>query len=100
MPKPLLEAFRGAVGSGEYERAHRLWNECAAVLDEEVGIRGLSEGDVAGVGELLEWSRTVVMCERAHLQEQLNRLQAELHVEAGYECQDSAAPPHMVATSF
>jgi hypothetical protein len=80
-----LEPIRQAVNAGEFDRAQLLWNQCAAGLAEELSNRRLSGARLGQVRELVEWSRFVVLCERAHLQGQLNRLQAELRVAVEYD---------------
>jgi hypothetical protein len=94
-PNP-LEPIRQAVNSGEFGRAQFLWQECAAGLAEELSRGSLSEARLKEVGELVEWSRIVALCERAHLQDQLN----SLHVALEYE---SPVPPpaqRIVEASF
>jgi hypothetical protein len=76
-----LEPIRQAVNSGEFRRAQLLWKECAAGLAEELSSGRLTEARLSEVRELVEWSRTVVLCARAHLQDQLNGL----HVAREYE---------------
>ena len=100
MQQPSLESIRQAVSSGEYGRAQLLWNQCAAGLAEELSARHLSAGRLAEVRELVEWSRTVVMCERAHLQNQLNRMRSELHVAGEYGLPATPHTPRIVAASF
>ena len=76
-----LEPIRQAVNSGEFDRAQLLWNQCAAGLAEELSNGSLSAARLFEVRELVEWSRIVVLCERAHLRDQLN----SLHVAGEYE---------------
>ena len=95
-----LESVRHAVNSGEYDRAQLLWNQCAARLAEELSNRCLSAARLAEVRELVEWSRTVVLCERAHLRNRLNRMQSELHVAGEYGMPASPRTPRIVAASF
>ena len=83
-----LESIRQAVNSGEFGRAQLLWRECSAALAEELTSGHLTKARLAEVRELLaevrelmEWSRTVVLCARAHLQDRLN----SLHVAREYE---------------
>jgi hypothetical protein len=98
-----LESIRQAVNSGEFGRAQLLWRECSAALAEELTDGHLTEARLAEVRELLaevrelmEWSRTVVLCARAHLQDRLN----SLHVAREYGI---PVPPHtqrLVSASF
>ncbi len=76
-PADLVSAFRDAVSSGEYARAEEIWNAYAACLLEEVR-RGrgalLSEA-----GSLIDWTRSVALCQRSHA---LRRLR--LQIAEGY----------------
>ena len=91
-----LEPIRYAVNSGDFDRAQLLWDQCAAGLAEELRDGSLSEVRLAEVRELVEWSRIVVLCERAHLRDQLN----SLHVAGEYE-QPVPPPAHcLVEASF
>jgi hypothetical protein len=96
MSQTSLEAIRQAVECGEFSKAQLLWNECAAALADELSKGRLSEAVLAEVGELVEWSGAVVLCERAHMQNQLN----SLHVAGEYEL---VAPPpvqRLVSANF
>ncbi len=95
-----LESIRHAVNSGEFERARFLWNQCAAGLAEELSNRCLSPARLEELRELVEWSRTVVMCERAHLQNKLNRMQSELRVAGEYGQPASPQAHRIVTASF
>jgi hypothetical protein len=99
--RPLpLEPIRQAVSAGEFGRAQLLWNQCAARLAEELSGKSLAEARLSEVRELVEWSRIVVLCERAHMVDQLNRLRAELHVVAEYEMGVPAPTHRIVLASF
>ena len=91
-----LEPIRQAVSSGEYERAQFLWSECAAALAGELSRGRLTEARLSEVRELMEWSRTVVLCARAHMQDQLN----SLHVAGEYELGAPLPARCMVEASF
>ena len=91
-----LEPIRQAVISGEFTRARLLWEECAAGLAEEVSNGSLSPAMLSEVGQLVEWSRIVALCARAHLQGQLNGL----HVAREYELPVPPPVHRMVAASF
>jgi hypothetical protein len=95
-----LESVRHAINSGEFDRAQLLWNQCAAELAEELSNRCLSAARLAEVREFVEWSRTVVLCERAHLQNKLNRMKSELRVAGEYGMPASPRTPRIVAASF
>lgn len=88
------------MNSEEFGRAQRLWDECAAGLAGELSGGRLSEARLAEVLEFVEWSRVVALSQRAHLQEQLKRLQAELHVAGEYGLPPLASAHCLVAASF
>ena len=95
--RPLpLEPIRQAVSCGEFGRAQLLWMECVAGLAEDRKNGSLGAARLNEVRELVEWSRTVVLCARAHLQGQLNCL----HIAGEY---DLVVPPparRLVEASF
>jgi hypothetical protein len=91
-----LETVRQAVSSGEFGRAQLLWKECAAGLSEEFSKGCLSEGRLSEVRELVEWSRTVVLCERTRLLNKLN----QLHVAGEYEVPNATRGPRLVSATF
>jgi hypothetical protein len=98
-----LESIRQAVSSGEFGRAQLLWRECSAALAEELTNGHLTKARLAEVREMLaearelmEWSRLVVLCARAHLQDRLNTL----HVAREYEIPALARTHRIVEASF
>lgn len=91
-----LESIRQAVSSGEFGRAQFLWAECSAALAEDLSTGCLTEARLSEVRELVEWSRMVVLCERAHLQRRLNTL----HAAREYEMPVPARPHRLVSASF
>ena len=95
-----LHPIREAISSGEFERAQFLWESSVAGLTEEFENGGSAETLPAEIRELAEWSRTVFLCERAHLQDQIRRLQAELRAESGYLFSEPASAPTTVAARF
>jgi hypothetical protein len=68
------EPIRQAVASGEFEKALALWTEYAAQLEEELRGQRLSATRFQEMEALVEWSRSVVQCARAHDQELLNSI--------------------------
>jgi hypothetical protein len=92
----LTGAIRKAVASGEFEEAQRLWTGYMAHLHEELRQGSFSETRLAAAAELVEWSRRVVICARAHAQDRLNNL----HVAEQYG--DSLPPevPQLIQTRF
>jgi hypothetical protein len=98
-----LESIRQAVNSGEFGRAQLLWRDCSGALAEELTKGSLTEARLAEVRELLsevrelmEWSRTVVLCARAHLQNRLN----SLHVAREYEIPTPGRTHRLVSANF
>ena len=91
-----LESIRQAVSSGEFGRAQLLWKECAAALAEDLSNGCLTEARLSEVRGLVEWSRMVVLCERAHLQRRLNNL----HAAQEYEMPVPARTHRIVEASF
>jgi hypothetical protein len=96
MPPRALESIRQAVSSGEFGRAQDLWKECAAGLAEDLSNGCLTEARLKEVREMVEWSRTVVLCARAHLQKRLN----SLHVAREYEIPVPRRAHRLVSASF
>ncbi len=95
-----LQPIREAISSGEFERARLLWESSARGLTEDFETGGSLETRLAEIRELVAWSRTVFLCERAHLQDQIRRLQAELRVESSYLFPDPESAPTIVAARF
>jgi hypothetical protein len=82
MPKTLAEQFRGAVSSGEFERASQLWNEYAAERLAEAR-RGCGD-KLPEMRELMEWTRVVVTCSRALALRNLRTRLTEVHAACAY----------------
>ena len=81
---PPTEPIRQAVASGEFQKAQLLWNGYAARLCEELRNGPVSEARLVEVRELVEWSRRVVLCARAHAQSRLDSmLVAQTYVHPG-----------------
>jgi hypothetical protein len=95
-----LLPIREAISSGEFERARLLWDSSVTGLVEEFEHGGCTEARLAEIRELVEWSRTVFLCERVRLQDQIRRQTAEIQVESGYQCGAAALAPTTVAARF
>ncbi|MGD0773759.1 MAG: hypothetical protein ABSC05_13145 [Candidatus Solibacter sp.] len=91
-----LEPIRQAVNNGEFFRAQLLWQECVAALSEEWSRGCLTEARLGEVRALVEWSRTVVLCARAHRMRQLN----SLRVAGEYDLGIPPATRRLVEASF
>jgi len=72
---PMVGRIRDAMASGEYQRAHLLWNEYATQLLEDARRGQLSEARFREAGELVKWSRRVVLCARAQAQNRIRSFQ-------------------------
>ena len=73
-----------------------MWRECSAALAEELTNGHLTKARLAEVRELMEWSRMVVLCARAHLQDRVN----SLHVAREYEISVPPRTHRLVSASF
>ncbi len=82
MAKTLVEQFRGAVSSGEFQRASQLWNDYTAERLVEAR-RGCGD-KLPEMRELMEWTRTVVVCARAHALRNLRTRLTEVHAACAY----------------
>jgi hypothetical protein len=82
------DPIRQAVACGEFHRAALLWNEYVTEIREEIGQGTCTEARMAETAELVEWSRRVVLCDRAHAQGQL----ATIWVASQYDPDDLPRP--------
>jgi hypothetical protein len=82
MPKTPVEQFRDAVSSGEFQRASQLWNAYAAERLTEAR-RGCGDR-LPEMRELMEWTRTVVICARAQALRSLRTRLTEVHAASAY----------------
>jgi hypothetical protein len=80
--KPLVEQFRAAVSSGEFARAEELWKEVATAM--EVETREGRAGALREVQELMEWTRTVVVCFRSQALQKLRTRLTRAHAVSVY----------------
>jgi hypothetical protein len=79
-----------ALVSGEFPLVERLWNAYMARLKEDLRRGSLTAATLAEAGELVEWSRTTVLCMRAHAQQRLG----SLHIAGAYRtAPQTPAPP-------
>lgn len=82
MPNTPVERFRDAVSSGEFQRASQIWNAYAAERLTEAQ-RGCGE-KLPEMRELIEWTRTVVVCARAQALRSLRTRLTEVHAARAY----------------
>ena len=80
----LTEPIRQAIASGEYQKAQLLWDGYAALLREEMPKGSVTEARLAEVRELVEWSRRMVLCARAHAQSRLDSMRDSMRVAQAY----------------
>jgi hypothetical protein len=91
------DPIRQAVASGDFQLAGRLWNGYMARLKEELRRGSLTEAGLQEASELMDWSRLVVLCMRAHIQERVG----SLHIAGEYANPSAATPsPRIVQTSL
>jgi hypothetical protein len=76
--------LRDAIASGEFPKALRLWDEYAGDLRCAIQNRTATEADMAEMRELVEWSRVVVECARAHSLQRLAGCRKVETVAAAY----------------
>jgi hypothetical protein len=69
-----IDPIRRAVASGEFHQATLLWNEYVVEIREEIGRGTCTQARMTETAELVEWSRGVVLCDRAHAQGQLTTI--------------------------
>jgi hypothetical protein len=91
-----IRAIRQAVASGKYQRASLLWTDYVDRMKEELRGGSFSAERLAEVRGLVEWSRRVVLCARAHARDRLRRLQ----VAVEYEAPSSPRAPGIRQRSF
>jgi hypothetical protein len=65
-------------------------------MAEDLRSGSLSETRLREVRELVEWSRVVILCARAHLLDQIN----SLHVAGEYELPVPEPAPRLVEATF
>jgi len=96
MDDATADTIRDAVAAGDYARALGLWERYAARAHERAGQGLLTAEELSEVLGLVEWSRRVVVCARAHGRDELCRLQ----VAVEYEASASADGPTVHSGAF
>lgn len=92
----LTGPIRAAVASGDLQQAQLLWDGYMAQLSQEVSQGSLSQARLTEAGELVEWSRRVLLCARAHAQDSLN----SMHVAGQYDDPPPPQTPQLIQTRF
>jgi hypothetical protein len=80
----LTAPIRQAIASGEYHKAQLLWNGYAALLRQELPKGSVTAARMAEMRELVEWSRRVVLCFRAHTQSRIDSMRDSMRVAQAY----------------
>jgi hypothetical protein len=76
--------IRRAVSAGEFGKASALWETYAEQVAGEIRGGICPETRLAQMRELMEWTRGVVTCARAHAQLRLNTRRMKLHAATIY----------------
>jgi|HubBroStandDraft_3_1064219.scaffolds.fasta_scaffold560448_2 hypothetical protein len=76
--------IRRAVSAGEFGKASALWEAYAEQVAGEIRGGTCPEARLAQMRELVEWTRGVVICARAHAQLRLNTGLMKLHAASIY----------------
>jgi hypothetical protein len=74
MDNQRTDPIRQAVAAGEFQQAMLLWDEYATNLRAEIGRGACTHARMAEAAELVEWSRGVLLCDRAHAQGRLTTI--------------------------
>jgi hypothetical protein len=76
--------LRSAASAGEFGKASALWEAYAEQVAGEIRAGTCGETRLAQMRELIEWTRGVVTCARAHAQLRINTRRTKLHAAAIY----------------
>jgi hypothetical protein len=71
------QAIRDAVAAGDYAAASALFGQYARSLP-------LDHNALAELGELAQWTGIVVLCAKAHAEDQARTLRAEVQIARAY----------------
>jgi len=77
--------FRRAVSAGEFSRASALWEAYAEQVAAEIRGGICPAAQFSQMRELMDWTRGIVTCARAHGQLRINTRRTELHAAAVYK---------------
>jgi hypothetical protein len=84
MPNETQVGIRRAVSAGEFGKASALWETYVAEVTEAIRGGYLTAPELAQMGELVEWTRNVIICARAHTQRRLSTRITKLHAATAY----------------
>lgn len=76
--------IRDAVSAGEFDKASALWETYVAQVADQIRGGACSEARLAELRDLIDWTRGVVTCARAHAQRRMNTKRMELHAATVY----------------
>jgi hypothetical protein len=71
-----LDQIRKAIVSEQYDDGLDLWTRYATQLRNSIANREASETTLQEMGELVEWSRSILLGARSHMLDRLNTLHA------------------------
>lgn len=82
MPSPIIERFRAAVSSRQFQRAEELWGAYTAeCLAQGLGMHSERAQEMR---ELMEWTRITVICWRAQALHKLRTRVTSAHAAGAY----------------
>jgi hypothetical protein len=72
------------VSAGEFGKASALWETYAGQVAEEIRTGNRPAAQLAETRDLMDWTRGVVICARAHAQRRIHLQLTKLHAAAAY----------------
>jgi hypothetical protein len=70
------DRIRHAIARGEFAGAEVLWEDLSRQMRERIASGAAGEAEREALVELYDWSRNVLLCERARILDRLNTLHA------------------------
>jgi hypothetical protein len=80
----IINQFRLAVSSGEFQKAALLWNDYSREIEDEIRRRACNKERFREAAELLEWARRVALCARTSATRRLSATQSGTQVAGAY----------------
>jgi hypothetical protein len=84
MDSEIQAGIRRAVSSGEFGKASMIWEAYALQMADAFRGGTCSAEELAQMREIIEWTRSVITCVRAHAQLHLNTQRTRLHATSIY----------------
>ena len=84
MDSEIYFRLQDSISSGEFPKATALWEIHAAQVADEIRGGICSQARLTQMRELIDWTRGIVTCTRAHAQRRVNVRRTELHAAAVY----------------